>query len=84
MPADARLPALIAAWARKEAVLKALGTGISGSPSSVEVALDPKLEGDFIAVASGAVPDRWSVRVLAMPPGFQGALALGESGTALS
>lgn len=77
LPIDARLPTLIAAWARKEAVLKALGTGISGSPSSVTVSLDPGLEGrDFVAVAAGAAPERWSVRVLAMPPGFQGALAL--------
>ncbi len=81
LPAEKRLPTLIAAWARKEAVLKALGTGISGSPSSVAVSLDPGLEGrDFVAVASSAVPERWSVRVLAMPPGFQGALALEKPG----
>jgi 4'-phosphopantetheinyl transferase len=81
LPADARLPTLIAAWARKEAVLKALGTGISGSPSSVEVSLDPGLEGqDFVALASGAIPDRWSVLALAMPSGFQGALALEKAG----
>jgi hypothetical protein len=43
--------------------------------------LDPTLEGqDFVAVASGAVPERWSVRVLAMPPEFQGALALEKTG----
>lgn len=80
LPVHARLPAMIAAWARKEAVLKALGTGISGSLSSVEVSVDPTLEEEFVAVASDAVPERWSVRALAMPTGYQGALALENVG----
>jgi len=76
-PQEEQSRPLIAAWARKEAVLKALGTGISGSPSSVEVTLDCTLESvEFLALATGHVPERWTVRTLAMPPEFQGALAL--------
>ena len=81
LPAESQLASLIAAWTRKEAVLKALGTGISGSPGSVSVSFDPTLEGrDVAAVAAGAVLDRWAVRVLAVPPGYQGALAMEAPG----
>jgi 4'-phosphopantetheinyl transferase len=36
-----RQPAFFRAWARKEAVLKALGTGLTRDPTTVEVGLDP-------------------------------------------
>lgn len=69
LPESARLAALLAAWTRKEAVLKAIGTGISGGLSSVEVLADA-------VVSAGAATAPWSVRTLAMPPGFHGAIAI--------
>ena len=65
LPENARGAALLEAWTRKEAVLKAIGTGVSGGLDSVEVLAD--------AVET---PETWSVQTLAMPTGFFGAIAL--------
>jgi len=40
-PADARLRAFFVCWTRKEAVLKAIGTGIGGGLGSFDVSVDP-------------------------------------------
>lgn len=69
LPASARSGALLAAWTRKEAVLKAMGTGIAGGLSSVEVLADA-------VVSVGVAPAMWSLRALSMPPGFHGAIAI--------
>jgi 4'-phosphopantetheinyl transferase len=65
---------LLAAWVRKEAVLKALGTGVSGGPSSIETGIDPVGSGD-LNVLDGA-GSRWWAGALSLPPGYLGALAL--------
>lgn len=69
LPEGARAGALLTAWTRKEAVLKADGTGISGGLTSVEVVADAVLW-------SGTTPASWSVQTLSMPPGFHGAIAI--------
>ena len=66
LPAGARDSALLVAWTRKEAVLKAVGTGVSGGLSTVEVLADSVVR----------LGETWSVRSLAMPPGFHGAVAI--------
>jgi 4'-phosphopantetheinyl transferase len=78
LPEAARASALLVAWTRKEAVLKAAGTGVSGSLRSIEVMLPDAIaaSGDAAVVHSADPPARWSVRALSMPPGFQGALAV--------
>ncbi|MGH7123465.1 MAG: 4'-phosphopantetheinyl transferase family protein, partial [Stellaceae bacterium] len=63
-----RSPAFLRAWTRKEAVLKAMGTGISGDLSSVEVLTDT-------VVSTSDASTTWSVRTLSMPQGFHGAVA---------
>src|SRR5262249_42644628 len=69
LPDRARGAYLLAAWTRKEAVLKAIGTGISGGLSSVDVL-------DDSVVAAGNTAATWSVQTLSMPPGFHGAIAI--------
>ncbi|HKX09477.1 MAG TPA: 4'-phosphopantetheinyl transferase superfamily protein [Stellaceae bacterium] len=66
LPMSARASALLVAWTRKEAVLKAVGTGVSGGLSTVEVL------GDSVV----RLGETWSVRSLGMPPGFHGAIAI--------
>jgi phosphopantetheinyl transferase len=61
---------------RKEAVLKALGTGVSGIPASIETGLDPAASGS-LEVASGAGHGtHWWSCPLSLPSGYLGALAL--------
>ena len=69
----AREPALLAAWTRKEAVLKAVGTGISGSLRSIDVLADT---GDDAAVHGAEPSTAWSLCRLSMPSGYQGAVAV--------
>jgi 4'-phosphopantetheinyl transferase len=77
LPESAREDALLTAWTRKEAVLKAIGTGIAGSPESIDVHGESDPASDQLVVISPDDPQtRWSLRALAMPAGFYGALAI--------
>ena len=71
MPASGRNEAMLRAWTRKEAVLKALGTGLSGDPRSISTRLSPAPPAHCgTAPVTAAVPV--AVRVLpeaAGPPG---------------
>jgi 4'-phosphopantetheinyl transferase len=74
LPDSERPNAFLRAWTRKEALLKALGTGLSREPDTVEVGLEPwagsrRLEGAF------AVD-------LEAPSGFAANLVLGSAGNA--
>ena len=73
LPERAREAALLAAWTRKEAVLKAVGTGISGSLRSIDVLADA---GDDAAVHAAEPSTAWSLCRLSMPSGYQGAVAV--------
>jgi 4'-phosphopantetheinyl transferase len=68
-----RTAVLLEAWTRKEAVLKAMGTGISGGLSSIEVLTGV---GDPVVLRAGEPPASWSVRTVPMPPGYHGAFAV--------
>lgn len=70
LPERARGGALLAAWTHKEAVLKAVGTGISGNLRAIEVLTDA----DDHAVVYDA--ETWSVCPLSMPSGYYGAIAV--------
>lgn len=72
-----RVEAFFNAWTRKEAVLKALGRGLTTALSEVEVTLLPsepaallKLDGSPVEAA------KWSLLALDVPPGFAAALAV--------
>jgi 4'-phosphopantetheinyl transferase len=66
IPSAARSGALLALWARKEALLKALGTGLARAPDTLHVGLGPR----------GAAQGRFRTRDLAAPPGFAASLAV--------
>jgi 4'-phosphopantetheinyl transferase len=75
LPESARLSGFYAGWTRKEAVIKALGGGLSIPLDSFRVTLlpgeEPRLEFDN---APPGVPD-WTLRKLAPPTGYAGAVA---------
>jgi 4'-phosphopantetheinyl transferase len=67
--------AFLRAWTRKEAVLKAAGTGLGGvSPSAVEVLPDDPTRELELPDADGRMR-RWRVEDFSPPPGYCGAVA---------
>ncbi|HXP78057.1 MAG TPA: 4'-phosphopantetheinyl transferase superfamily protein [Stellaceae bacterium] len=77
LPERARKAALLAAWTRKEAMLKALGTGVSGHLRSIEgLPTETADAGDHTVVHPADPSATWSVRTLSMPAGFHGAIAI--------
>jgi 4'-phosphopantetheinyl transferase len=77
LPEAERLAAFFRTWARKEAVLKALGTGLSLGLDQVEVSLECEparivaIRGDRVVAAA------WHLEDLPPAPGFAAALACG-------
>jgi 4'-phosphopantetheinyl transferase len=86
LPEQAREDALFTAWTGKESVLKAVGTGIAGSPNSIEVLRQPgAVSNQGTGTSSGDPPLHWSLLPLSMPAGFYGSLAVeGEIGRLLT
>lgn len=62
------------AWVRKEALLKALGSGLSRPLDSFDVTLKPG-EPAVLRSLSGAVADRWTFLALELRPDFPGCIA---------
>ena len=76
LPADGRRAGFYDAWTRKEAYLKALGSGLAVPLQSFEVSLTPGQPARLLAV-EGA-PDeaaRWQIVAIDVAPGLAGALA---------
>lgn len=75
LPSGAREDALLTAWTRKEAVLKALGSGLAGGLRSVVLRPDGTLRA---LPASAGDPARWTLTGLApaLPTGAWGAIAI--------
>jgi 4'-phosphopantetheinyl transferase len=64
-------------WTRKEALLKALGTGLIHQPKSYATATDPRRgEGCWLASYNGVALSGWTCRDLALGPRIRGALAV--------
>jgi len=64
-------------WTRKEALLKALGTGLIHQPTSYATATEPhRGEGCWLASYNGVALSGWTCRDLTLGPRLRGALAV--------
>jgi 4'-phosphopantetheinyl transferase len=78
LPELSRLPAFYEAWTRKEALLKALGEGLSRPLDSFDVTLGPgEPAGILSVVGAPASAELYALRALRPAEGFVGALAVG-------
>lgn len=75
LPKPQRQAAFFRCWTRKEAYVKALGTGLATDLSSFSVSLDPGQPPRLIRCASGKAAD-WSLHDMSLPPGLVGCVAL--------
>jgi 4'-phosphopantetheinyl transferase len=81
-PEEAREAAFFRIWTRKEAVVKALGTGISAGLDNFAVDARAAASGARVAMRGlDGSPEwaRWAVHTIDMPPGYAGAVTIEES-----
>lgn len=77
LPAELHDAALMNAWTRKEAYLKAIGVGLAQAPDRVEVSLGPGAAPALLAIDGDAeAAGRWSVRPLVPAAGYVGAVVI--------
>ena len=67
-------------WTRKEAVIKAVGQGLSMPLDSFDVTLAPDVPAALTRIAGGMAKD-WHLTALDAGPGFMAALAMQNYGT---
>jgi 4'-phosphopantetheinyl transferase len=64
-------------WTRKEAFIKAVGTGLSAPLKAFEVSLEPDMPARLCRVSGSArVAASWTIEALQPAPGYVGALAV--------
>ena len=81
LPPASRRRGFFAGWTRKEALLKAWGTGLARPLDSFAVSLDPDAPAAFLSDAHDpSAPARWTLRDLDVGPGFAAAIALPGGG----
>lgn len=77
LPPELRLGAFYGAWTQKEALLKALGTGLSLEPDLFAVEVDPRAAPRLRFSRSPLLlPASWDLYALSLPGPYCGALAL--------
>jgi len=85
LPVEAALPpelwetGFFNAWTRKEALLKALGAGLTRPLDSFDVTLAPG-EPARLTRLSGALAERWQLLPLELGPRFPGCIAVRHDG----
>ncbi len=85
LPGDARTSAFFSCWTRKEAVLKAVGLGISGGLRRVEVACGGCAPARIVRSEFPEIdPTEWTLLDLPMAGDFKGALAVAMTDPAVS
>ncbi len=83
LPATTRQRAFFACWTRKEAYVKALGTGIAGSFLDFSVVVDPSSEPAILG-ADGTPAPNWTLHHLEPEEGLVGAVATNQPNCRLS
>lgn len=83
LPAAERPAALLRAWTRKEACVKAEGLGLRRPLREIEVTFGPGVPGRLRAVAGAPPPAGWSLRAWVPLPGFTAALVLTAGAAAM-
>ncbi|MFO7587673.1 MAG: 4'-phosphopantetheinyl transferase superfamily protein [Gemmatimonadota bacterium] len=77
LPAEARVPAFFACWTRKEAYLKAIGTGLLAPLDGFSVSFEPGVPARLVSVQGDAeAPAMWSLVDLRPKPGYRAAVAI--------
>ena len=75
LPVEDRIDGFFAVWSRKEAIVKALGTGISHRLSSFSVSVSPR---DAAAILETewdpSQKNAWSIHDIPLPEGYAGAV----------
>jgi len=79
LPPGDRQAGFFNGWTRKEALLKALGAGLSRPLDSFDVTLTPGLPARVTRL-SGAVAGRWQLHHLELRPDFPGCIAVRHAG----
>jgi 4'-phosphopantetheinyl transferase len=76
LPARFRLDAFFAAWTRKEAYIKAIGTGMNCPLDSFQVTLRPGEEARIVKIGRNSdAADQWSMHTFDPEAGYSAALA---------
>jgi len=83
LPEDQQLAAFYRCWTRKEAVVKAIGEGLSRPLDSFDVTLDPDAARLLRMDGEADGPQVWQLAHFAPAPGFAGAVACRTGGGAL-
>ncbi len=76
LPATVRIEAFFTVWTRKEAYIKALGTGFTLGPDLFSVSVAPDEPPRVIAGAPGRTPQLWSMFDFTPARGYAGALVV--------
>jgi 4'-phosphopantetheinyl transferase len=72
-----RLQAFFHGWTRKEAYLKAVGTGLSLSPADIQVSLESTKEAKLLKISGDSqIALKWCLKSLAPAEGYVGAIAI--------
>jgi len=75
LPRSQQRQACFNGWTRKEAWLKATGEGLTDALPAIEVTLAPDRPPEWLGLPGGRdAMQRWSVRDIALPEGFAGAV----------
>lgn len=75
LPASLQQRGFFTVWSRKEAVVKALGTGISHRLSSFSVSVSPEMPAEILETSwDGSQRDAWSIHDIPLPIDYAGAV----------
>lgn len=84
LPPDERSRAFLTCWTRKEACVKAVGSGVWSGFDRFEVSVGPREPAVLSVAGVASAAARWSLYHLEPAPGYLGALAVRGTGFRLS